>query len=107
MMHLWGQRTDRIQNQVHNITNTINSNTPNLYQNQELLKLQSMSNSQTISQLEKKTAYSEAIEIAKIHHLDKFMMKLSSQVNGGILFEITINELKETELELSDFVKLL
>ena len=46
-----GQRTDRIQNQVHDITNTINSETQNLYQNQELLKLQSMSNSQTISQL--------------------------------------------------------
>ena len=30
-----GQRTDRIQNQVHDITKTINSNTQNLYQNQE------------------------------------------------------------------------
>ena len=102
-----GERTDRIHNQVHDITKDINSNTQNVYQNQELLKLKSMSNKQTFAQLEMKTAYSGAIELAKIHNMGKLMMKLSSQVNNGILFEIIINEIKETEMELSNFVLLL
>jgi len=65
-----------------------------------------MSNIQTISQLQRNAAYSEAIELAKIHHLEKLIMKLSSQINGRILFEIQINKLKETEVNLSSFVEL-
>ena len=102
-----GARTDSIQNKVHDMTSVINDNSLKLYNNQEQLKLVSLSNGNSIVELEKRTLFSEAVTLASIHHIEKSMQRqiqneLSFISNNGLSEEIT-----EAHLEISVFAAIL
>lgn len=88
-----GGRTDSIQNQVHDMTSIINSNSHKLYKNQEQLKMVGLSNGDSIAELVKRTTFSEAITLAYIHHIEKLIQRqiqneLSIISNNGLSEEI-------------------
>ena len=102
-----GARTDSIQNKVHDMTSVINDNSLKLYNNQEQLKLVSLSNGNSIIELEKRTLFSEAVTLASIHHIEKSLQRqiqneLSFISNNGLSEEIT-----EAHLEISVFAAIL
>jgi hypothetical protein len=102
-----GARTDTIQNKVHDMTSVINDNSLKLYNNQEQLKLVSLSNGNSIIELEKRTLFSEAVTLASIHHIEKSLQRqiqneLSFIANNGLSEEIT-----EAHLEISVFAAIL
>lgn len=102
-----GARTDSIQNKVHDMTSVINDNSLKLYNNQEQLKLVSLSNGNSIVELEKRTLFSEAVTLASIHHIEKSIQRqiqneLSFISNNGLSEEIT-----EAHLEISVFAAIL
>lgn len=96
-----GARTDSIQNKVHDMTSIINDNSLKLYKNQEQLRIVGLSNGNSITELEKRTAFSESVTLASIHHIEKMMQRqtqneLSMISNNGLTEEITqvTNELQ-------------
>ena len=102
-----GARTDTIQNKVHDMTSVINDNSLKLYHNQEQLKLVSLSNGNSIIELEKRSLFSEAVTLASIHHIEKSLQRqlqneLSFMSNNGLFEEIT-----EAQLEISVFAAIL